>query len=187
MSNESKKVYVVLLEDGGIPDDPQVFADVDDWNACGSSILLKQGFGRKEGESDEDHINAYFEISPDWWMRSEDLSDIQIELKAGREDSMRHEDEVLRMWACDLIRSNEEAEDTVVLPSGAMGWKDRLQNVYDGDRDQWDSYDRIYNLAGRLGFESSEEAWEANPIICGGSNPADYGLLSEKENHEDTE
>lgn len=181
MSNESKKkVYVVLMEDGGIPDDPQVFADVDDWNAHGSALILEQGFGRKDGESDEDHLNAYFEVASDWAMPDEALSEEQRELKAGREDDMKHEDLVLRMWECEL-HENDETDREFILPSGARGWKDRLHHVYDNDREQWEAYDEIYNLAERLGFESAADAWDANPLICGGTDPADYGLAPEKD------
>lgn len=224
------------MEDGGIPDDPQVFEDINDWNAHGSSLILENGFGRKDGESDEEHLNAYFEISSDWAMPDEELSEEQRELKAGREDSMRHENLVLRMWECELIGkvdrrtpverltdqclsaeicpvcknqpyrrrfgigmclcpcpgcgkvTREERDPEYRLPSGRLGWKDRLQHVYDDDRDQFEAYDQIYNLAGRLGFESAAAAWDANPLICGSTNPDDYGLVTpEYDNHEDTE
>ncbi len=96
------KVYVVLMETGGIPDDPEVFSDIHDWNAYASDMILEEGFGKKDGEDHEEHLNAYFEIAGDWSMPDEELSEEQRELKEGREDNMNHEDQVLRMWACDL-------------------------------------------------------------------------------------
>lgn len=79
--------------------------------------------------------------------------------------------------------TSEEHDPEYRLPSGAIGWKDRLHAVYDHDREQWEAYDKIYNLAERLGFESADDAWYTNPLICGGTNPADYSLV-EPENHE---
>lgn len=58
-------------------------------------------------------------------------------------------------------------------------WKDRLQNVY-LSLEEFKEYDRIYGLVERLGFESTEEAWEANPMIQGSVDPADYKVVKEK-------
>ncbi|MGC2234078.1 MAG: hypothetical protein WBA09_21440, partial [Candidatus Acidiferrum sp.] len=59
-------------------------------------------------------------------------------------------------------------------------WKMRLQDSYDGDFKQWEAYDRVYNLAQRLGFKSAQEAWQANPTIQGGVNPADFSVVAAK-------
>jgi len=75
---------------------------------------------------------------------------------------------------------SEEYESEYRLPSGALGWKDRLRSVYDNDREQWEAFDQIYGLAERLGFDSVDDAWDANPLICGGTNPSDFGILSDK-------
>jgi len=57
-------------------------------------------------------------------------------------------------------------------------WKMRLQDSYDGDFEQWEMYDRTYNLAQRLGFRSAREAWEANPVIQGSVDPADFSVVA---------
>ena len=56
--------------------------------------------------------------------------------------------------------------------SGLMGWQDRLRKVY-GSHGEFVSYDSIYNIARRIGFDSTEEAWDANPVIQGSVNPKD--------------
>ncbi len=54
-------------------------------------------------------------------------------------------------------------------------WKERLQNVYDSFT-EWNSYALTYGLHIRLGFASTIDAWEANPMCQGSTIPADYGL-----------
>ena len=56
--------------------------------------------------------------------------------------------------------------------SGLMGWQDRLRKVY-GSHGEFVSYDSIYNIARRIGFDCTEEAWDANPVIQGSTNPKD--------------
>jgi len=98
-----RQIYILLMEDSGIPGDPEAFESVDKWNARGSELLLENGFGIKDGETALDHLCAYFEVSSDWSLPDEELSEGQRALKEGREDTMDHEDIVLRMWECDLI------------------------------------------------------------------------------------
>lgn len=57
--------------------------------------------------------------------------------------------------------------------SNRTAWKARLQKEYE-DFEEFSHYDEIYHLAERLGFDSAEEAWEANPMVSGSTNPADY-------------
>ena len=52
-------------------------------------------------------------------------------------------------------------------------WKDRLQNVYDSF-EEFEAYSDMYGLAERLGYDDPMEAWDENPKIQGGTNPADY-------------
>ena len=37
-------------------------------------------------------------------------------------------------------------------------------------------YDATFGIAQRCGFGSVEELWDANPVIGGSTNPADFGL-----------
>lgn len=57
--------------------------------------------------------------------------------------------------------------------SGLMGWRTRLQENY-GSYDQWESYNRVYMLAEKLGYPDTLTAWDANPVVEGSTNPADY-------------
>jgi hypothetical protein len=52
-------------------------------------------------------------------------------------------------------------------------WTGRLQKQY-VDFEEFAAYNEMYDLARRLGFESAEEAWEANPLITGSTEPGDY-------------
>ena len=54
-------------------------------------------------------------------------------------------------------------------------WREFLQKNY-GSREEWLAYSDAYGLAERLGFDSAEAAWDANPFIQGSTNPADFGL-----------
>jgi hypothetical protein len=57
-------------------------------------------------------------------------------------------------------------------------WQDHLQNVYSGNFEEFENYSEVYNLAQRLGFSNPEEAWEANPVVQGSTNPADYKVVA---------
>lgn len=57
--------------------------------------------------------------------------------------------------------------------SGLRGWQARLRDVY-STFTEFADYCFIYNNHARLGFSSPDEAWEANPVVQGSVNPADY-------------
>ena len=59
-------------------------------------------------------------------------------------------------------------------------WKSRLRDNYDNDFEQFQSYAETYGLLQRLGFSSAEEAWEANPIITGSTDPKDFRVVPER-------
>jgi len=59
-------------------------------------------------------------------------------------------------------------------------WTARLQDNY-SDLKQWKSYSATYGLAKRLGFRSAKAAWDANPLIQGSTNPADYKVVTNPE------
>lgn len=56
-------------------------------------------------------------------------------------------------------------------------WTAKLRDNYDNDFEQWEAYSDTYGLATRLGFESAEAAWEANPVIRGSTNPSDFKIV----------
>lgn len=55
-------------------------------------------------------------------------------------------------------------------------WKARLQDNY-SSFDEWTAFSQAYGLAERLGYKSDEEAWTANPILQGSTNPADFKVI----------
>jgi len=55
-------------------------------------------------------------------------------------------------------------------------WKDHLQDVYK-DFEEWKSYSEMFGLCERLGYESDEEAWEANPLIQGSEQPEEFKVV----------
>lgn len=57
--------------------------------------------------------------------------------------------------------------------SGLMGWRTRLRNNYSNDG-QWIYNSDMWGLCGRLGYDSPESAWRANPVIEGSTNPSDF-------------
>jgi hypothetical protein len=65
---------------------------------------------------------------------------------------------------------------TVTCKSGIKGWQGRLRSVYVSFSEFADNSD-MYGLAERLGFSSSEEAWDKNPIIQGSINPEDFRAI----------
>lgn len=69
--------------------------------------------------------------------------------------------------------------DEVVCASGLKGRACRLQARYDGDIEQFRSYDDIYAIRRRLGisFLTIEAAWEMNPMTIGTVDPGDLQML----------
>jgi hypothetical protein len=55
-------------------------------------------------------------------------------------------------------------------------WKMHLQEVYN-NFEEFKSYDSVYGNVKTLGFASAEEAWEANPLVQGSTNPRDYKVV----------
>lgn len=61
----------------------------------------------------------------------------------------------------------------VFCASGLPGWRAHLQQNY-SSLEVFKAWDETYGLHGRLGFKTSEEAWEANPVIEGSVDPKDF-------------
>lgn len=62
---------------------------------------------------------------------------------------------------------------TVTCESGLRGWQGHLQDNYSG-LEEFAAYCETYDLHTRLGFESPEDAWAANPVVQGSTNPSDF-------------
>ena len=84
------------------------------------------------------------------------------------EYAMQEEDTIVSYDT--LVKKEIEKESKNAL------WKDKLQNVYESLED-FKHWDEIYGLVERLGFETAEEAWEANPMIQGSVYPEDYKIV----------
>jgi hypothetical protein len=65
---------------------------------------------------------------------------------------------------------------TVKCKSGAIGWQSKLKKVY-SSFDEFEEYDAIYNIANRLGFNTTKKAWDTNPLIQGSTNPSDLRVV----------
>lgn len=74
----------------------------------------------------------------------------------------------------DILKYGTKEEIKFLLET----WRGKLQGEYN-DFEEFKQYDEIYGLSERLGFDSSEEAWEANPLIQGGVNPKDYKVIND--------
>lgn len=64
----------------------------------------------------------------------------------------------------------------VKCDSGVTGWQGRLRKVYT-NLDEFRLYDENYRLSKKLGFDTSEAAWKANPVIQGSVNASDFKIV----------
>ena len=64
----------------------------------------------------------------------------------------------------------------VQCKSGFKGWQSRLRKNYDSF-EEFEYYSAIYGIPTRLGFETAEEAWKANPVIRGSIIPGDLEVV----------
>lgn len=56
--------------------------------------------------------------------------------------------------------------------SGLMGSRDHLRKNYE-NYEEFVEWDQTYGISRRLGFQSSLQAWEANPLIEWSVEPSD--------------
>ena len=52
-------------------------------------------------------------------------------------------------------------------------WQGKLRKQYANFREFY-AYSDTYGLAERLGYDSAEDAWKANPKVQGSTNPDDF-------------
>lgn len=57
-------------------------------------------------------------------------------------------------------------------------WKAKVQDNYE-TLEELQEYDEIYGIAKRLGYNSAEELWNANPVISGSTDPKDLKVIKE--------
>jgi len=60
----------------------------------------------------------------------------------------------------------------VKCKSGIIGFQCKLKKNY-SSFEEFESYNETYGIAKRLGFESAEAAWKANPTMQGSVIPSD--------------
>ena len=81
----------------------------------------------------------------------------------------------------DIKKFDDKQSSKTVNKINKVAWQGKLQDNYDGDIEQFKKYDEIYNIAGRLGFDSAEEAWEENPTINVGTDPSELKVIEGEE------
>lgn len=59
--------------------------------------------------------------------------------------------------------------------SGLKLWRARVRKTY-SSLEQLEAYDQMYDIAKRCGYDSPAELWEANPMLQGSTDPADFGI-----------
>lgn len=69
---------------------------------------------------------------------------------------------------------------TVICKSGIKGWQQSLRKNYNNNLAQFKAYCDTYQIHSRLGYSTPEEAWEANPVIQGSTNPGDLRVVKEE-------
>ncbi len=57
--------------------------------------------------------------------------------------------------------------------SGLTGWRTRLRNNYKSF-EEWRMHSELWGLSNRLGYNSAEAAWKANPVVEGSVNAGDF-------------
>jgi hypothetical protein len=55
-------------------------------------------------------------------------------------------------------------------------WKKKLHDVYT-DKEDFLSYDEIYGITKRLGYEDPDKLWQDNPTVSGSTNPEDLKIV----------
>ena len=106
------------------------------------------------------------------------LSNMDLPVRLCRR--LRHSQQALvrnQSGAKGRAASLSASKERIYMKSGIKKWSDRLQNVY-ASFAEFLHYNQIYNLAARLGYETGQEAWLANPLVEGSVIPEDYRARS---------
>lgn len=69
----------------------------------------------------------------------------------------------------------------VKCKSGLTGWQERLRKVYN-TFEEFEGYCENYSISERLGYNSPQEAWDANPTIQGSVRPEDCRVVLSEDN-----
>ena len=63
----------------------------------------------------------------------------------------------------------------VKCDSGEFGVQQNLQEIYD-DYQDFLVFDKMFNIAKRLGYDNAKKLWDDNPLVQGSSNPSDFKI-----------
>ena len=63
----------------------------------------------------------------------------------------------------------------VKCDSGEIGVQQKLRTIYD-DYQDFLVYDKMFNIAKRLGYDNPKKLWDDNPLVQGSSNPSDFKI-----------
>lgn len=98
------KIYIVQFEEGGIPEEPEVFLGKNTADEYMSNLLVECGFPRLEGETPAQHVQAYKVAMQSWQAPDEDVM---------RENTYRWHDVTIRGWELDasgVVADDKEPE-----------------------------------------------------------------------------
>ena len=68
------------------------------------------------------------------------------------------------------------AKKIVVCDSGEIGMQQRFKSIYD-DYQDFLVFDKMFNIAKRLGYDNPKKLWDDNPIVQGSTNPSDFKIV----------
>ncbi len=85
-------------------------------------------------------------------------------------------EESLRAVLNNMVKFNVVSKEQEAIEEM---WKSKLRQQY-SSFDEWKDYSDTYGLAKRLGFNSAEEAWKANPTVQGSTDPKDFKIVKEQ-------
>jgi hypothetical protein len=63
--------------------------------------------------------------------------------------------------------------------SGLMGTQNHLRAPY-ASFEEFEAWSETYGLHTRLGFETPQEAWAANPIVQSSVEPSDFRVVRQR-------
>ena len=68
------------------------------------------------------------------------------------------------------------AKKIVVCNSGEIGMQQRFKSIYD-DYEDFLVFNKMFNIAKRLGYDNPKKLWDDNPIVQGSTNPSDFKIV----------
>jgi hypothetical protein len=189
---EASRPYNILIR--GYDDDIVYDPSTGEINDSAIDRISEHFHGRKLNESDDDGKNGYIafykgkrmEIYADTKLEARDKAakafrakkayDVNVELaELDGEEYIHTATESKQFRGRNLNKGRD-----IQFRSLNEMWSGPLQNEY-SDFEEFERYDEMYNLSHRLGFDSAQEAWDANPNVKGSTDPNEYGRANESD------